>query len=70
MIYTRANMIVSGKMFVANALPAYILSFFIWNPLYHIIDQSRGFVFINYTPHHSSITYPVWVSIDAADRSA
>jgi len=62
-IYARANMIASGKMFVANALPASMLALFDWNPLFHIIDQSRGYVFINYNPHYSSITYPIYVSI-------
>jgi len=63
MIYTRANMIASGKMFVANKLPATMLAFFDWNPLFHAIDQARGFAFINYVPHNSSIAYPVYVSI-------
>lgn len=62
-IYARANMIASGKMFVANALPAKMLALFDWNPLFHIIDQSRGFVFINYNPHYSSFLYPLYVSI-------
>ena len=62
-IFTRANMIASGKMFVANQTPAYILSMFTWNPLFHCIDQARGFMFHNYTPHHSSITYPLYVGI-------
>ncbi|RVV97865.1 ABC transporter permease [Mesobaculum littorinae] len=63
MIYTRANMIASGKMFVANQLPGYMLAFFSWNPLFHTIDQARGFTFINYFPHNSSVTYPIWVSL-------
>jgi ABC-type polysaccharide/polyol phosphate export permease len=58
-IYSRANMIFSGKMFVANAVPG-ILHFFDWNPLFHIIDQCRGFAFINYHPNFSSISYPLW----------
>lgn len=62
-LYTRANMIASGKLFLANTVPAHILVFFDWNPLFHIIDQSRGFAFINYTPHHSSLSYPIYVSI-------
>jgi ABC-type polysaccharide/polyol phosphate export permease len=61
-VYTRANMIASGKMFVANALPTSKLIWFSWNPLFHIIDQDRGFVFLNYHPHYSSITYPVMVT--------
>jgi len=62
-IYARANMIASGKMFVANQTPGYILAFFTWNPLFHCIDQARGFVFVNYTPHHSSIKYALYLSI-------
>jgi len=63
MIYTRANMIASGKMFVANKLPATMLAFFDWNPLFHTIDQARGFAFINYSPHNSSIEYPLYLSL-------
>ncbi|MCJ8138357.1 ABC transporter permease [Falsirhodobacter halotolerans] len=62
MLYQRVNMLASGKMFLANTLPAMMLAMFDWNPLFHIIDQTRGFVFLNYTPHNSSITYPVVVS--------
>ncbi len=61
-IYARANMIASGKMFLANSTPYYILAMFTWNPLFHIIDQARGFVFINYNPHHSNWLYPLLVS--------
>lgn len=60
LIYTRATMITSGKMFVANAMPSYMVDWFDWNPLFHSIDQIRGFVFINYFPHHSSVLYPLW----------
>lgn len=62
-IYQRANMIASGKMFVANTLPAYMLAMFDWNPLFHCIDQSRGYVFINYFPRYSSWEYAFWVGI-------
>jgi len=62
-IYSRANMIASGKMFVANSMPSSVLAFFDWNPLFHCIDQARGFAFINYNPHFSSISYPLTVSI-------
>jgi ABC-type polysaccharide/polyol phosphate export permease len=61
-IYSRANMIASGKMLVANTTPFNILIYFTWNPLFHCIDQARGYVFINYNPHHSSVLYPVVVS--------
>ena len=53
-VYQRANMIASGKMFVANTLPSFMLAMFDWNPLFHAIDQSRGFTFINYNPRYSS----------------
>ncbi|MGQ0567116.1 MAG: ABC transporter permease [Gemmobacter sp.] len=59
-VYMRANMILSGKMFVANMMPGYILAFFDWNPLFHIIDQGRGFIFLNYAPHYSNWVYPVY----------
>ncbi len=62
-IYQRANMIASGKMFVANSLPSYMLVMFDWNPLFHSIDQSRGFVFINYLPRYSSYQYPLIVGV-------
>ena len=62
-IYARANMIASGKMFVANTMPSYMLALFDWNPLFHIIDQTRGFVFINYNPRFSSVDYPIKVTI-------
>lgn len=61
LFYRRANMIASGKMFLANTLPGYMLAMFDWNPLFHMIDQSRGFTFINYNPHFSSISYPAYV---------
>ena len=63
MIYNRASMIASGKMFVANALPGYMIAWFDWNPLFHTIDQARGYIFINYFPHNSNLTYPIVVTI-------
>ena len=50
-------------MFVANALPPAMLAMFDWNPLFHAIDQARGFTFINYVPRNSSITYAVVVGL-------
>ncbi|MFT4014284.1 MAG: ABC transporter [Paracoccus sp. (in: a-proteobacteria)] len=58
--YQRINMIFSGKMFVANTLPVYMLHAFSWNPLFHIIDQTRGYAFINYSPRNSSLSYPIY----------
>ncbi|WP_299357891.1 ABC transporter [uncultured Paracoccus sp.] len=62
-LYQRLNMVASGKMFVANALPPMMLSMFDWNPLFHVIDQARGYAFINYTPHNSSVAYPVYATL-------
>lgn len=61
--YKRANMVASGKMFVANSLSSTMLAIFDWNPLFHCIDQTRGFVFVNYFPRNSSWQYAFWVSV-------
>ncbi|MGB0958891.1 MAG: ABC transporter permease [Halocynthiibacter sp.] len=63
MLYQRANMLASGKMFVANMMPSFMISLFDWNPLFHIIDQCRGFVFINYSPRYSDWRYAFWVGV-------
>ncbi len=62
-IYKRANMIASGKMFVANSLPSFMVSIFDWNPLFHTIDQARGFAFINYVPRNSNWEYVVYLTL-------
>ena len=62
-LYMRANMIASGKMFVANSLPSFMLAMFDWNPLFHLIDQARGFAFINYFPRNSNWEYAIYVTI-------
>jgi ABC-type polysaccharide/polyol phosphate export permease len=62
-LYQRANMIASGKMFVANAMPTSKLALFDWNPLFHTIDQGRGFIFLNYHPHYSNYMYPIKVTL-------
>ncbi|MBU2957303.1 ABC transporter [Paracoccus sp. 1_MG-2023] len=62
-LYMRVNMMASGKMFLANAMPGFLLPWFSWNPLFHLIDQTRGFMFINYTPLRTSLIYPVYVCI-------
>ncbi|MBD9526096.1 MULTISPECIES: ABC transporter permease [Paracoccus] len=61
--YQRINMVFSGKMFVANTMPTFLLHSFTWNPLFHIIDQTRGFAFINYSPRNSSLSYPIYCVI-------
>ena len=55
-------MIFSGKMFLANAMPSSRLHYYTWNPLFHSIDQTRGYMFQNYHPHNSSIEYTIWVT--------
>lgn len=60
-LYQRANMIASGKMLVANQSPTWIRSKFDWNPLFHIIDQGRGEIFLNYNPRFTSLEYPILV---------
>jgi ABC-type polysaccharide/polyol phosphate export permease len=62
-MYKRANMVASGKMFVANSLPSFMLAMFDWNPLFHTIDQARGFAFINYVPRNSNWEYVVYLSL-------
>jgi ABC-type polysaccharide/polyol phosphate export permease len=63
MVYVRANMIASGKMFVANMLPGFMIAMFDWNPLFHIIDQTRGFTFVNYFPHFTNWQYPLYATL-------
>lgn len=62
-VYSRINMFASGKMFVANTLPASMVVMFAWNPLFHIIDQGRGFIFVNYNPMKTFILYPIVISV-------
>lgn len=61
-VYQRINMFASGKMFVANTLPTTMLAMFSWNPLFHVIDQTRGYAFVNYSPAHSNWIYPLALS--------
>jgi len=62
-IFARVNMIASGKMFLANNLSHKMLAMFSWNPLFHTIDQTRGFTFRNYYPHFSNWEYPLIVAL-------
>jgi ABC-type polysaccharide/polyol phosphate export permease len=62
-LYIRVNMIASGKMFVANTLPLSTAKMFDWNPLFHIIDQARGAMFLHYNPFTTSLMYPIYVSL-------
>jgi ABC-type polysaccharide/polyol phosphate export permease len=65
MVYRRVNMLASGKMFVANALPSFMFAMFDWNALFHCVDQARGMMFINYSPMHSNLSYPLKVALVA-----
>ncbi|KUP94899.1 ABC transporter permease [Tritonibacter horizontis] len=62
-IYQRSNMLFSGKMVLANSLPGYMLPMFIWNPLFHTIDQARGHIFINYNPKVTWWEYTAWLAL-------
>ena len=59
MLYQRANVIASGKMVLANNLAPKRRDLFDWNPLFHTIDQARGFIFLNYTPRYTSYEYAI-----------
>ncbi len=63
MLITRMNMVASGKFFLANSLPESYLHYFMWNPLFHAIDQARGYAFINYNPIHTSTLYPIYFGL-------
>ena len=42
-----------------------MLAMFDWNPLFHCVDQARGVMFINYSPTHSNVYYPLKVALVA-----
>jgi len=65
MVYRRLNMLASGKMFVANTLPSFMLAMFDWNRLFRRVDQARGVMFINYSPIHSNLSYTLKVALVA-----
>jgi ABC-type polysaccharide/polyol phosphate export permease len=64
-LYKRANMITSGKMLPANLMSASMVQWFDWNPLFHTIDQSRGYAFVNYFPRNSNMEYPIYFILAA-----
>lgn len=59
----RINVIASGKMLLANNARPSMRALFDWNPLFHIIDQSRGHIFLNYQPRYTSIDYPIYITM-------
>ena len=61
-LYRPANMLFSGKTVLASTLLGFILPMFTWNPLFHAIDQARGYTFINYNLRVTDISYPILLS--------
>ena len=60
--YMRIMFFTSGKFFVGNTAP--MREMYDWNPLFHIIDQMRSAVFLNYTAKTTSLSYAwTWVFI-------
>jgi ABC-type polysaccharide/polyol phosphate export permease len=62
-LYQRANVIASGKMVLANNLAPNRRDWFDWNPLFHTIDQSRGYIFLNYTPRFTDYHYAIYFAM-------
>lgn len=62
LVFSRVMFVTSGKFFVANAVPGWVRCYFDWNPLFHLVDQLRGAVFVNYTARHTSLEYPAAVA--------
>ena len=61
--WMRVGMVTSGAMFLGHVLPAAFLDWVVWNPLFHAIDQSRGYAFIDYNPRNSSWEYALYFSL-------
>lgn len=62
-LYQRANVIASGKMVLANNLASERRDWFDWNPLFHTIDQARGFIFLNYAPRYTHYDYAIYYAL-------
>lgn len=63
MVYMRANMVTSGKAMPAAYMPAIMIDWFDWNPLFHAIDQARDATFVNYDTTVSSPTYALYFTL-------
>ena len=59
--YIRIMFFTSGKFFIANNLPSNIRPFMDWNPLFHLLDQSRSAAFVNYNARTTSMDYAIIV---------
>ncbi|NOR61383.1 MAG: ABC transporter permease [Rhodobacteraceae bacterium] len=64
-IYQRAQMFTSGKFIPAAYMPAAMVGWFDWNPLFHTIDQARVAAFVNYNSDVSNMAYPIWFTVVA-----
>lgn len=58
-VYSRLMFLTSGKFFVANNIGPVMRAIFEWNPLFHLLDQGRDAIFLNYTAKTTTMVYPV-----------
>ena len=49
---------VSGIFFASNELPSHVREIFLWNPVLHVVEITRGGLFVSYDPIGVSWTYP------------
>ena len=59
--YIRIMFFTSGKFFVANMIGSDWRYFMDWNPLFHLLDQSRDAAFLNYTARTTTMEYAIIV---------
>lgn len=60
-IYFRISFFTSGKFFVAGHIPNWMHSAMDWNPLFHLLDQARGAIFLNYAATTTSLLYAIGI---------
>ena len=60
-VYSRVMFLTSGKFFVANNIGPLMRAVLEWNPLFHLLDQGRDAIFLNYTAKTTNMTYPIVV---------
>lgn len=59
--YLRLCFLTSGKFMVASQTPAFMRDVMGWNPLFHVLDQLRGAMFLNYAARTTDLLYPIAV---------
>ncbi|MBY8974758.1 ABC transporter permease [Rhodobacteraceae bacterium NNCM2] len=59
--YIRVCFLTSGKFMIASQLPDFMRDVMGWNPLFHVLDQFRGAMFLNYAARTTDLLYPVAV---------